>query len=283
MSFDSLEQSFYTGNYKAVIEADLDTISDVEENFKAHILQARARIVEGRAKEVSAELVASEDPVYKLIRVYADSVNGSTNSITEAAGIIETAPQNNFVKHLGGLIFARSGEYERALSLLRTHEGSLECVLLMVQILLMQQRVSEASTLVGETRKWANDHLLYNLAEAWTCLRQSKEQTQKAYYIFEELNGSHPTARTELGQGLSQLLLLRWPEAEESLLQAAALSPSSDDVAATSIALSLIQNQDPQEYRDQLSKTSEVALDVKEKSEFFDKIVQKYQAQVPRA
>ncbi|PRT53152.1 putative coatomer subunit epsilon [Wickerhamiella sorbophila] len=283
MSFESLEQSFYTGDYKAVIETDLEAIADPEENFKAQLLHARARIADGKAKEVSAALTSSNDSVWALVKVYADSVATGVDGTDKAVDIVESDRDNNYVKLLGGLIFARAGELEKALALLKTHESSLECVLLTVQILLMQGRVEEAVVLVNETRKWANDHLLYNLAEAWTCLFQNKEQVQKTYYIFEELSGSHPTARTYLGETIAQLKLLRFPEASESLRQAVALSPDSDDVLATNIALALIQNEDAQEFRDNLGKTSLPANALREKSELFDRVVQKYQSQMPRA
>ena len=281
MSFEQLEQSFYTGDYTSVVTADVESLESPEERHKASLLQYRARIAQGKAKEVSAELVSSTDPALALVKVYADAVDGSSNSIEAAAKIASTSPDDNDVKLLTGLIFARGGRYEDALRILSTHENSLECTLLIVYIYLTLNRVNDAVKVVSETRKWAGDHLLYNLAEAWTCLRQGDDKAQKAFYIFDELNSTRETARSSLGQAVSQLVLRRFPEADEDLRRAREIDGTSEDVLATSVALAVIQGQPQDEFRTQVYLVSSAGIDYKEKSELFDKVAQKYASQVP--
>lgn len=111
---------------------------------------------------------------------------------------------------------------------------------LLVQIHLQQNRTDLALKEVAAAKRWAQDSLLINLAEAWTNLRVGgQEKYQSAYYVYEELaSAPGTTSPTALvGQAVAELHLGRYEEAESALSQA--LEGQNADVQAVANALVL--------------------------------------------
>lgn len=161
----------------------------------------------------------------------------------------------------------------------------MEAVALIVQIHLQQNRTDLAVKEVAATRKWAQDNLLYNLAEAWVGLRVGGERYQQAFYVFEELAQAASTSATKslISQAVSELHLGRYDEAEAALQQAIEKEPNNADALANLIVLSILAGKPDESLTSQLQKADKnhphlVAL--AEKNDAFDTAAKKYSAKV---
>lgn len=175
------------------------------------------------------------------------------------------------------------------MELLSKHQGSLEAVALLVQIHLQNNRTDLAVKEVGAAKRWAQDSLLINLAEAWTNLRVGgSEKYQSAYYVFEEL-ASAPGAKGKslVGQAVSELLLGRVEEAESALNQVLEGEDADADAIANALVLQYVVGKGlgarAAELRESLeAANSEHALsvDLREKESLFDTAAGKYAPKV---
>lgn len=187
-------------------------------------------------------------------------------------------------------MLAKAGEYTKAIELLSKHQGNLEAVALLVQIHLQQNRTDLALKETAAAKRWAQDSLLINLAEAWTNLRAgSQEKYQSSYYVYEELasapGNSSPTAL--VGQAVSELHLGRIEEAEAALNQALEGENVDVEAIANSIVLAYASGKGKedkaQELTEQLrSRDAEhrLLVDLSEKSDLFDTAAAKYTPKV---
>lgn len=160
---------------------------------------------------------------------------------------------------------------------------------LLVQIHLQNNRTDLAIKEVGAAKRWAQDSLLINLAEAWTNLRVGgSEKYQSAYYVFEEL-ASAPGAKGKslVGQAVSELLLGRVEEAESALNQVLESGDGGSDAVANALVLQYVVGKGlgsrAAELRDLLETTNEehaMLVDLKEKEALFDTAAGKYSAKV---
>lgn len=128
-----------------------------------------------------------------------------------------------------------------------------------MQIHLRQNRPDLAAKEAQRARKWAQDSLLVNIAEAWIGMRevntwpaqspyqkltilQGGEKYQSAFYVFEELAQQSQTtsAHSLVAQAVSELHLGRYDEAQAALQQAVELNPNSADTIANLIVLNTL-------------------------------------------
>lgn len=281
----SVEQRFYTGDYLSVSKVVPDDFTG-EERIRVQHLVWRAKIHTGGAKDVATEASASSDTSAAIFKLYADQVLGVQEAVDESLALAEGSLADSVVAgHIAALILARNERFSEALALLEKFPEDFDALLLRGYIYLVKNDIEDARELVEGARKWSQDHVCFNLVEAWTCLRNVDDsQAQKAYYIFEENASQLPTARSHLGEAIAQLELRRFPEAKESIKEAlTGLDPVYDDILATALAAAIIQGTDSEvtEYTKELEQqgaSSAAVLDIRSKSELFDSIVAKYSA-----
>jgi coatomer protein complex subunit epsilon len=279
----TIERAFYTGDFAQVIGNDISGYKETNKT-RAQVLVARAKIYTGKARDVIAEFSSTPNPSLAAVKAYGEYYSGIKSGLSNIEKLIDTNADDAHVQFLGGLVLVAEKRYPEALALVGKHEGSLECTSLLVQIYLVQNRIDLAVKLVEDAKKWAQDNVVFNLCEAWTNLRQGDDKSQGAFYIYEELSsGGVSSARSFLGQAISQYELGRIPEAEELLREALELEPENPEALANSITLAIISGKD---YSDLESKLEQVQrdhpslMDLQDKSDLFDKIVSKYQAQM---
>lgn len=261
----NVEQAFYTGDYTSVINAEINDNSRVRE------LQARALIATKRTEEALEIISQDETSLHAALRLYAENKTEGLNQI------LDSNP-DNATKHIIALVFAIAGEYEKALDILSSCAQSLDAVFLKVHIYLLLNKVSAAQGEVDAARSWANDHVIFNVAEALVCLRNNA--AQKAFFIYEENNSLNATPSSSLGEAVSQTLLRRFPEASEAIKGTS--SWDNEAVLVSSLALDLIQNNtsEVEELRNSLKKSqysdAAAVIDIKEKEALFDEAVKKF-------
>lgn len=155
---------------------------------------------------------------------------------------------------------------------------------LIIQIRLIQNRLDLAQKELLAAKKWAQDNIVFNLAEAWVDFRLGgTDKYQDGYYIYEELaSGGTVTFKALAGQIVSQLQLGRLPEAQEAIEQALALAPANPELLINAIAGAILTGND---YKELDTKLREVApahahlADLKAKEELFEKVAAKYAEQ----
>lgn len=236
-----------------------------------------------------SSLKSSKDPSSRALVALAQQSTDPSTSISTASSLAESDSEDPVVQVIAGTVLAAGGEYTQAIELLNKHQGSLEAVALLTQIHLIQNRTDLAVKEVQAAKRWAQDSLLINLAEAWTNLREGgSEKYQSAFYVFEELastpGNTSPTAI--VGQAVAEIQLGRTEEAEAALQQALAAENVDVEAIANSIVLASIlgkKSEVVQELLAQLAKKDkEHALlrDLEEKSTAFDTAAAKYSAKV---
>lgn len=261
----NVEQAFYTGDYNAVIE------SKIEDSDRVRELQARAFILSDRISEALELISQKATSVNEALRFFAENK-------VENVHMLLTSDSDSATRHIVALALARAGEYDHALEVLAKCTNNLDAVYLKVHIYLLQNNVKAAQGEIDAARSWANDHIIFNIAEALLCLRNNS--AQKAFFIYEENNSLVPTAASSLGEMVAQTLLHRFPEAEQAKAQ---LAENTDEaVAVSSLALDLIQGKSAEsdEARTLLRKSqytnSALVNDMKEKERLFDEAVAKF-------
>ncbi|RVD88601.1 uncharacterized protein DFL_002779 [Arthrobotrys flagrans] len=281
----NIHNAFFQGQYDKVVEFDTKPLS-ASNQLPARIFQLRARIAQGEFEEVLAELEGEEEPELAAIRALAKfNTEELETAIEEVEELAKSSGDNATVQVVGGIVLQRAGKTDEALALLSQHQGNLEAVSIIVQIRLAQNRTDLAIKEVTTAKKWAQDSLVINIAEAWVGLRVGGDKYQQSYYVFEELAQAPSTSSTRslVGQAISELHLGRLPEAEVALQQA--LTKDKGDIAAlankivltaltggdTTVDISALETQDP---------SHSMVLDIAEKNELFDKAASKYTAKV---
>jgi coatomer protein complex subunit epsilon len=179
-----------------------------------------------------------------------------------------------------------------AIALLSKHQGSLEAVLLLTHLHLASNRLDLAVREVAAAKRWAQDSLLINLAEAWVNLRAgSSEKYQAAFYVYEELaqTDQFSSPSSLVGQAVSEILLGRYEEAGVGVQNAMAKEQgvSAEAVANAIVLASLTGKKDEMTgYRQKLGEMDDehpLLVGLKEKSDLFDEAAKKYSAKVATA
>lgn len=214
---------------------------------------------------------------------------GNSSGLQLATQLADSEPEDATVQICAGTVLASAGEHAKAIELLSKHQGNLEAVALITQIHLSQNRTDLALKEVQAAKRWAQDSLLINLAEAWTNLRVGgSENYQSAFYVYEELASTpgttSPTAL--IGQAVAEIHLGRVEEAELALQQAMEQENADVEAIANSIVLASVLGKKSDVVRDLVEKLQardqEHALlkDLEEKDQLFDAAASKYAAKV---
>lgn len=261
----NVEQAFYTGDFPSVLDAQVDN------SERVRALQVRALIATNRTSEALEILSGDESTLAEALRLYAEHK-------TDGADALLAKDLDSAARHILGLALAQAGEYDRALAAVAACTDSLDAVYLRVHVHLLRNNVKAAQGEIDAARPWANDHIIFNVAEALVCLRNNA--AQKAYFIYEENNSLKPTPTSSLGETVAQILLHRFPEAEQALPRALESEDEAARIAALALQLTLGQSSEAEETRTELQKkqytNSAAVADIKEKERLFDEAVLKF-------
>ncbi|KAL9610971.1 MAG: hypothetical protein Q9167_004348 [Letrouitia subvulpina] len=279
----TLYNAFHQGQYAAAL--DFDTSSLSKSNLTpARILKLRAQIASGDAQGALASIQKENGPDFTAVQALAQYTLGDTSTATEQVdNLVETASDNATVQILCGTILQGIGRTEEALSLLSKHQGNLEAITLTTQIHLSQNRTDLALKEVSAARKWAQDNLLVNIAEAWVGMRVGGESYQSAFYVFEELAQTPSTTapKSLISQSIAELHLGRLPEAEAALNQALEKEPRDIEAVANAVVLGTIMGKiaEVEERIAELKGRGHLLLeDLEERGKAFDAAAARYAA-----
>ena len=166
-------------------------------------------------------------------------------------------------------------------------------VLLTTQIHLSRHSLALAASTISASKRWAQDSLLINLAEAYLNLRLgSSEKYQSAFYVFEELASAPSTSsiKTLTSQAIAELHLGRIPEAEAALNEALERTKGSSkgtkseeaDILANLAVLKTVAGKGGEavDLFRRLDREHALVKDLEEKSSFFDEAKGKFAAKV---
>lgn len=283
----NIHTAFVQGQYQTVIDEYDATSFSAENKFPIQVLQYRAQCALGRHSEVLeaiSEEDAAQNPDLSAVRIYASYLQTPNDTALHAAEALSESPaaaDSLTVQLLIGTVLARAGKADAALSLLSKHQGSLDAVALIVQILLSQNRTDLALQEARSARSFAQDALLVNLAESWIAMRQGGDNYQKAFYVFEELAQapSSASAASLVAQAVSELHMGRVEEAETALDQALVAEPGNSTAVANKLVLETILGRDTAALRETLEmvdKDHEMLVEFAAKREAFQAARAKY-------
>ncbi|QUC16095.1 uncharacterized protein UV8b_00336 [Ustilaginoidea virens] len=283
----NIHNHFHQGQYRQVADFDTSVFSP-DNALAARVLVLRARIALGQAAAVLADTQGAPEPEpdLEVLGALAQHALGRTDAALQTvARLAAAAPDNPTVQVVGGTVLQAAGKSDDALALLSRHQGSLEAVALIVQIHLQQNRTDLAVREVAAAKRWAQDSLLVNLAEAWVGLRVGGEKYQQAFYVFEELAQAPATAsvRSLVAQAVCELHLGRIEEAQSALEEALKKDAGSVDALANLLVLTVICGGDDSQYMNslkQLDPQHRLLVDLEEKSALFDQAAKKYSPKV---
>ncbi|KAL7814639.1 coatomer complex, epsilon subunit [Trichoderma aethiopicum] len=280
----NIHTHFYQSQYQQVIDFDTSSFSP-ENAIPARVLKLRARLALGQAEDVLADVQGETVPDLEAVGALAEYNLGRTDSaIKTIEKLAESAGDNVTVQVVGGTVLQAAGKSEEALALLSKHQGSLDAVALIVQIHLQQNRTDLALKEVTAARRWAQDSLLVNLAEAWVGARVGGEKYQQAFYVYEELAQGSSTFSVQslIAQAVCEIHLGRLEEAQSALEQALQKDPTNAEGIANLVVLNSIAGKNStEELLESLKKVNphhQLVLDLEEKSSLFDKAAAKYSA-----
>ncbi|KAL7799026.1 coatomer subunit epsilon [Trichoderma ceciliae] len=279
----NIHTHFYQSQYQEVIDFDTSSFSP-ENALPVRVLQLRARLALGQAEDVLAGLQGENVPDLEAVGALAEYTLGNTDSALKTIEkLASSAADNVTVQVVGGTVLQAAGKSEEALALLSQHQGSLDAVALIVQIHLQQNRTDLALKEVASARRWAQDSLLANLAEAWLGVRVGGEKYQQAFYVYEELAQGSSTFSVQslVAQAVCEIHLGRLEEAQSALEQAIQKDPTNAEGIANLLVLNSISGNNTDELLESLKKMNpnhQLLVDLEEKSNLFDKAAAKYSA-----
>jgi coatomer subunit epsilon len=243
---------------------------------------------------VLQSLSSKSDPASQSLCALAQHTLGQPGGLDTARKLAEdnTSSEDPVVQIVAGTILASDvSTHSLALSLLQKHQGSLEAILLLTHLHLSTNRTDLAAREVQAAKRWAQDSLLINLAEAWVNLRQGgSEKYQSAFYVYEELaqtdQFSSPT--NLVGQAVSEMLLGRYEESQVGLENAMGKEGASGESVANAVVLATVKGkkQGAEQLEGKLRESEPLhplLVGVREKSELFDEAAKKYSAKVATA
>lgn len=173
----TLTQTFQQAQYASVLSDYSPSSFSPSNTLAVRILQYRAQIALHQTQEVTtaiSEAEATSTPALAAVKALALHHSPSTagNAVQTAENLAENHGDDATVQVCVGTVLARSGRYEEALKLLAKHEGSLEAVMLIVQVHLLMNRADLAAKECKTARGIAGDALGVNLAESWVGVRE---------------------------------------------------------------------------------------------------------------
>lgn len=123
----NIYNAFHQGQYQDVIDFDISSLSSTN-TLKARVLHLRAKIADGQADDVIAEVEGEDDtPDLAAVKALAQHTTGdSAGALSAVESLISTSSENETVQLLGATVLQAEGRSEDALSLLAKHQGNLE-------------------------------------------------------------------------------------------------------------------------------------------------------------
>lgn len=123
----NIHNAFHQGQYQEVVDFDTSSLSP-ENKVAARVLVQRARVALGQAEDVLADVQdETDEPEFAAVAALAQSALGQTEDAVEAVEeLARTAPDNQTVQVLGGIVLQAAGKSDEALALLSKHSGSRE-------------------------------------------------------------------------------------------------------------------------------------------------------------
>ena len=296
----TITTAFHTHDYPSVLNYDTGPLSPANK-VQAKILKYRAQIALGQQRDVLNSLSSAKDPASQAIKSLAQYTTSNptaqSSALQTAQRLANSDPEDSTVQICAGTVLALASETAAAIDLLSKHQGNLEAVALLTQIHLSSNRTDLALKEVQAAKRWAQDSLLINLAEAWVNLRVGgAEKYQSCYYVYEELasapssnsTGSTGTASSLVGQAVAEIHLGRSEEAESALNQALQQQGGGGQEAvdsqalANSIVLASIMGKKAEEVAALVERLQGVSpehvllQDLQSKSDLFDTAAAKY-------
>ena len=123
----NIHNAFHQGQYQNVVDFDISSLSE-SNKLPARVLQLRAQIAQGRAKDVLSNIgKEAQNPDIKAIQALAQQVSGDKGAAVSAIKqLAESGGENATVQLVGGIVLQHAGKSDEALALLAKHQGSLE-------------------------------------------------------------------------------------------------------------------------------------------------------------
>lgn len=285
----TIQKAFYSGDFEEVLSIDPETFTEANV-VHAQVLVARAQVALGKFKELQSGLsgVTNSEVELSAVKWFAQYVQNApgqrAKALREMEKLISANKENHTVEYLGGIVLVLEDRLDAALDLLLLHQGSLECISLIIHIRLLQNRLELAQKELLAAKKWAQDNIVFNISEAWVNFRQGgTDKYQDGYYIYEELaSGGVVTFKALAGQIVSQLQLGRLPEASEALEEAFVLEPDNADLLINAISAAILSGRSYEELDTRLNKVAPShahLVDLRAKEDLFDRIASKYAEQ----
>lgn len=236
-------------------------------------------------------LSSHSDAVSQSLCALAQHTLGQSSGLATAQKLAEdeTTSEDPVVQIVAGTVLASDpSTHPLALSLLSKHQGSLEAVILLTHLHLSTNRLDLAARGVADAKRWAQDSLLINLAEAWVNLRQGgSEKYQSAFYVYEELaqTDQFSSSTSLVGQAVAEMLLGRYEESQVGLEGAMGKEGASAESVANALVLASVtgKNEGKEELEGKLAEMEPEHLflvGVRDKSELFDEAAKKYSSKV---
>ncbi|OLL24108.1 Coatomer subunit epsilon [Neolecta irregularis DAH-3] len=210
-------------------------------NPDSQIYSYRSRIHHGAAKDVLQELAATRDPSLAAVKCLAHYTldHDIPRSLAEIQNLASANPLPQVL-----LIAAILHQHlpEKALQFLAPLQNDIEGVALAVQIYLSLNNPDRAAKIIHDAKKWAQDDILIQLAEAWLDLRL------RSYYIYEELAQNTKSPKMLVGQAVAEIQLGRFDDAQFALKSAFQIDPTDPYVLANSIVCAILLGLDPSHF-----------------------------------
>lgn len=200
--------------------------------------------------------------------------------------LIEIESEDHQYKHLfnvlAATIFWKSGEIEEALSTLNAGQGvkDVESVALLIQIYISISRLDLAKNEYQQARRWADDHYLIQLSEAWLGLAGTSTSTnsgyEQAYYVLEEL----PDRNEPYNKLLRAIAHGALQHYEEAQVELDSINSEDEYSIMNEIVISThLKNKDTNELIERLSSINPdniLVNDLKRKSEEFNQLSKQF-------
>lgn len=293
MNYFTVKQSYYTGNYPQTLQ-EISKFNKVSDDTLLFYKNS-AEIELGQL-----ETEGDSSPLEKAFNAYQKFLE--LKDISQLEKLISKETSSPFELHLLASAQAVQGNFEESLQTcvagIDNNEqiGTLELLLLAVEVALLNSQPSTASTMLenytsaNEDHISSEDELIVSLAESYIKYATNQETTKSNFYYFEELAQTFPTWKTQLGLLNLHLQQGNIPEAEAlvEVLESDYYIAEQKSVAqlykphflACKITLSIAKNDNnTEELRSELANSSPESTLIKLNKEInakFDEVVAKY-------
>jgi coatomer subunit epsilon len=120
----NIHNHFHQAQYQEVVDYDTSSLS-ADNALPARVLQLRAQIALGQAKDVIDEVKGAKEPELLAVGALAEYSTGKTESaVSKIEALADKAGDNATVQIVGGTVLQAAGKSEEALALLSKHSNS---------------------------------------------------------------------------------------------------------------------------------------------------------------